>query len=170
MLKWVRRIHFLFLFFLAVSLTAYGSSQAKGWFGAAAAGLHHSHSHRNTRSKPCLWTTPQLMAMPILNPLNKARARAWVLMETSQVLNLLNHNRNSRIHFKRMEKYPSHAIRVICLKCKIYHLFQCSKFLSVFSITFRKTQYCMIQSRLSFFFFLALATTVALCTLYLYQT
>ena len=41
---------------------AYGSSQARDPIGAAAAGLHHSHS--NARSKPCLWPIPQLMAMP----------------------------------------------------------------------------------------------------------
>ena len=39
---------------------AYGNSQAMGWIGAAAPGLHHSHS--NTRSEPLLRPTPQLMA------------------------------------------------------------------------------------------------------------
>ena len=39
---------FCFLFFRAVR-AAYGGSQAKGWVGAAAAGLHHSHS--NARSE-----------------------------------------------------------------------------------------------------------------------
>ena len=42
--------------------TAYGSSQTRGQIGAAAAGLHHSHS--NARSEPHLQPTPQLMAMP----------------------------------------------------------------------------------------------------------
>ena len=32
------------LFFFTTSLGAYGSSQARGRTGAAAAGLHHSHS------------------------------------------------------------------------------------------------------------------------------
>ena len=36
--------------------TAYGSSQASGLIGAAAAGLHHSHS--NVESEPCLQPTP----------------------------------------------------------------------------------------------------------------
>ena len=41
--------------------TAYGSSQASGQTGAAAAaGLCHSHS--NARSKPSLRPTPQLIA------------------------------------------------------------------------------------------------------------
>ena len=39
---------------------AYGGSKARGWIGAAAAGLHHSHS--NAESKPRLWPTLQLMA------------------------------------------------------------------------------------------------------------
>ena len=43
---------------------AYGGFQARGLIGAVAvaAGLRHSHS--NARSKPHLWPTPQLMAMP----------------------------------------------------------------------------------------------------------
>ena len=52
---------FFFLFFFRVIPMACGSSQVRGWIGAAAAGLCHSHS--NTRSKPRLWPTPQLMAM-----------------------------------------------------------------------------------------------------------
>ena len=41
---------------------AYGVSQARGLFGAAAAGLHHSHS--NTRPEPRLQPTPQFTATP----------------------------------------------------------------------------------------------------------
>ena len=43
---------------------AYGSSQARGRFGAAAASLYHSHSHGIERSEPHLRPTPQLAAMP----------------------------------------------------------------------------------------------------------
>ena len=39
---------------------AYGSAQARGQIGAAAASLHHSHS--NTGSQPHLQPTPQLAA------------------------------------------------------------------------------------------------------------
>ena len=46
-------------------LTSPEGSQARGPIGAAAAGLHHSHS--NTRSKPHLRPTPQLTAT--LDPL-----------------------------------------------------------------------------------------------------
>ena len=50
-----------FLLFRATS-TAYGSSQARGRIGAAATGLHHSHSHAG--SELCLRPTPQLTATP----------------------------------------------------------------------------------------------------------
>ena len=52
---------FVFCFFRAVP-PAYGSSQARGQIGAAAAGHRHSDSH--TGSKACLQPTPQLMATP----------------------------------------------------------------------------------------------------------
>ena len=55
--------HFYFLSFCLFRATpmAYGRSQARGWIGAAPAGLCHSHS--NARSKLHLQPTPQLMAM-----------------------------------------------------------------------------------------------------------
>ena len=55
---------FLFIYFRAAPV-AYGSSQARGVIGAAAAGLRQSHS--NARSQLCLRPTPQLTAM--LDPL-----------------------------------------------------------------------------------------------------
>ena len=50
-----------FLFFTATP-AAYGSSRARGQIGTAAAGP--CSSHRNTRSKPHVWPTPQFMAIP----------------------------------------------------------------------------------------------------------
>ena len=50
---------------------AYGGSQARRQIGAAAAGLHQSHS--NMGAEPCLRPTAQLMATWILNPLSEAR-------------------------------------------------------------------------------------------------
>ena len=50
----------LFAFSMATP-AAYGGSQAKGLIGAAAAGLHQSHS--NAGSEPSLQPTPQLTAM-----------------------------------------------------------------------------------------------------------
>ena len=51
-----------FILLFRATLAAYGSSQARGQTGAAAAGLHHSNS--NMGSKPSLWPIPQLMATP----------------------------------------------------------------------------------------------------------
>ena len=57
---------FFFNFIFGAALVAYGSSQAKDWIRATAAGLHPSHS--NAGSKPCLQPTPQLTAMPHPEP------------------------------------------------------------------------------------------------------
>ena len=40
----------------------YGSSQARGPIGTAAAGLHHSRGHSKAGSEQCLQPTPQLKA------------------------------------------------------------------------------------------------------------
>ena len=50
---------FCFLLFRA-ALAAYRGSQARVWFSAVAAGLHH----RSTRPEPSLWPIPQLRATP----------------------------------------------------------------------------------------------------------
>ena len=49
-----------FFFFFRAAPVAYGSSPARDLIGAAAAGLHHSHSNRG--SEPCLQPPLQLMA------------------------------------------------------------------------------------------------------------
>ena len=54
-------IYCLFAFSRAASV-AYGGSQARGRIGAAATGLHHSHSYAG--SEPSLRPTPQLTATP----------------------------------------------------------------------------------------------------------
>ena len=53
-------IFFFFLVFLGPHPPHFGDSQARGPIGTVAAGLRHS----NLGSKPNLWPTPQLMAMP----------------------------------------------------------------------------------------------------------
>ena len=85
---------FGFCLFMATP-PAHGSSQAVGWIEAAAA-ASHSHSHSNTISEPHLRLTHSLWQGRILNPLNEARNRIRILMDTSRVLNLLSHNRNSK--------------------------------------------------------------------------
>ena len=54
----------LFVCLIRAAPTAYGSSQARGQIGAAAAGLYHSHCNSNLGSKPSLRPIPQLTAMP----------------------------------------------------------------------------------------------------------
>ena len=87
---------FFFCLFSTVPVT-FGSSQARGRIGAAGANLRHSRS--NARSEPCLWLAAQLMATPDPWPPNEARHRTCFLMDTSRVLNLLSHNRNSSCNF-----------------------------------------------------------------------
>ena len=74
-------MNFIYLFIYSFCLTVYGVSQARGWIGAVAAGLRHSHS--NTSPEPCLQPTPQLTQCWILNPLSEARV--WVLMHASEI-------------------------------------------------------------------------------------
>ena len=52
----------LFFLLFRAAPVAYGGSQARGSIGATVASIRHSHS--NIRSKPHLWRTPQLTAMP----------------------------------------------------------------------------------------------------------
>ena len=54
-----RSANLFFFFFLMATPLAYGSSQARGWNGAAAAGLHHSHSNAGCEPYP-----RQLVATP----------------------------------------------------------------------------------------------------------
>ena len=56
------RLLFFFFFLFTAASVAYGSSQARGHLGAAAADLCHSHS--NTGSESHLRAMPQLVAMP----------------------------------------------------------------------------------------------------------
>jgi len=77
---------FLFVCFchFRAASTAYGDFQARGWFGAVAAGLHHSHS--NSGSEACLWSIHHSSWQHrILNPLSEARDWTCILMDTSQI-------------------------------------------------------------------------------------
>ena len=57
---------FFFLLSFRASVVAYGRSRVRGWIGAVATGLHHSHS--NLGSEHHLQPTPQLMATPNPQP------------------------------------------------------------------------------------------------------
>ena len=63
--------------------------------GAAAAGLHRSHS--NAGSEPPLPPTSQLVAARISNPLSEARNRTRVLSKPSQILNPLSPSGNFKM-------------------------------------------------------------------------
>ena len=94
--EWTAFSLFFFFLFRAAPST-FGSSQARGRIGAAAAGLHHSRC--NVGSKPRLQPTPQLRATQVLNPLSEARDGTQVLVNSSRVHNRLSHDGNSRTGF-----------------------------------------------------------------------
>ena len=74
----------LFFFLFIATPVVHGSSSATGSIGAAAAGLHHSHS--NVESEVQLPSTPQFAATLNPNPLSKARDGTYILMDIGQVL------------------------------------------------------------------------------------
>ena len=73
----------LFFFYFCLFAFSGAAPGARGPIGAVAASLHQSHS--NARSELLLQPTPQLKAMPILNPLSRARDRTRNLMVPSQI-------------------------------------------------------------------------------------
>ena len=82
-------IYLIFFLFMATP-AAYGSSQARTWIGAAAAGLHHSHT--NAGSEAHLWPfgnggSLTHQARPWMEPSSSWRLR--------QDLNPWSHNGNS---------------------------------------------------------------------------
>ena len=104
-----------FSFSFRATPVAYERSQARGQTGAAAPGLGHS----NTRSELICGLHPQLAALPdgILNPLSEAGDRTCMLMDTSQVLNLLSHKKNSyfSIMFTKMGEIVADLAGNMCV-------------------------------------------------------
>ena len=98
---------FFFFFFWLFRATpaAYGSSQARGQIGAAAAG----HSHSNPRSEPHLRRKHNSWQHQILNPGSKPRDRTRIFMDTSQVRSTLSHKRNSQSNLFVIISSKSHA-------------------------------------------------------------
>ena len=87
---------YMFLFFVLffrAAPAAYGIFQARGRIGAIAAGPCHSKAGSKSR----LWPIPQLMTMPILNPMMEARDQTHTLTDTSWDCNMLSHDENSCI-------------------------------------------------------------------------
>ena len=85
---------FFFFWLFRDTPVAYESSQVRGRIAATAANLHHSHS--KARLEPRLWPTPQFMAT--LDGIPPSKDWSLVLVDTSQILDLLSHNGNS--HFR----------------------------------------------------------------------
>ena len=88
--SWAQKLFFvplLFFFFLLfrAALAAYGSSQARGWIRAAAAGHNHSCSHSHTGSKPCLQPTAQLTAACDPRPTEQGQGSKAYLMDTIRI-------------------------------------------------------------------------------------
>ena len=54
-LRWAWSFYFLFIYLFRATLKVYGGAQAKGWIGAVATGLHHSHSNAGSLTH---WTRP----------------------------------------------------------------------------------------------------------------
>ena len=79
----------------------YGSSQARGQIGAAAAGPHHSH--RNTRSSHICNLCCSLWQCHILNHQARLGIEPAFSQRLYQVLNPLSHSGNSRIMFKMIQ-------------------------------------------------------------------
>ena len=83
----------LLIYFSWAAPVAYGRSQARDRIRTTAAGLCHSRSKRDLCCSCDLhYSSWQHW---ILNPLSKARDRIHILMNTSQVHNLLSHSGNS---------------------------------------------------------------------------
>ena len=83
----------LFLCLFRAIPAAYGGSQARGWIGAVAAGLHHRHS--NAGSEPHLWPTPQLTPMPDPQPTERGQGSNLRPHGCQSDLLLLSHDGNS---------------------------------------------------------------------------
>ena len=89
-------VTFFFFFFCHVFFrgtpVAYGSSQARGRIGTVDTGLHHS-----TPDLSCICDLHHSSwQCRTLNPLIEARDQTHILLDTSQVLNTLSHNGNSK--------------------------------------------------------------------------
>ena len=82
-LGWIT-LYLWILIFSRAAPVAYGSFQARGQSGAAAAGLHHSHCKAG--SELHLQPTPQLTAGQILNPRGEAREQTCTLMDIIRFL------------------------------------------------------------------------------------
>ena len=120
-----RELLILFLLFRATP-AAYGTSLARSWIGAAAAGL--CHSCNNIGSKLHLQPTPQLLAMPDPQLREWGQDQTCILLNTSWILNLLSHNKNSQHSLFQSLSYIHGSSVHICKKSYV-HKCMCLDFL-----------------------------------------
>ena len=76
-------LNFFFCIFRAMPI-AYRGSQAKGRIGAVATSLHHSHTATPDPSHVCNLHHSSWQCR-ILNPLDEARARTHIFMDTGSI-------------------------------------------------------------------------------------
>ena len=84
---------FYFILLFRATPTGHGSSQARGWLGAAVAGLHH-----------------RLWQHQILNPLSQARGWICILMDTSWVRYRCATTGTPTWHFIYLAVLPSYKL------------------------------------------------------------
>ena len=92
--------YFIFCLFKVASV-AYGSSQARGWFGAAAASLCHSHS--NTRSEPRLWPTQQVRDWTASSWILVQFLTCWAMMGTPWNIKFNNKKWDGKLNIKTLD-------------------------------------------------------------------
>ena len=85
-------VSFVFFFFWLL-LPAYGSSQARGQIRAAAASHSHTIATLDLRCVCDLHCSSQQCWIP--NPLSEVRDQTRIPVDSSPILNLLSHSRNS---------------------------------------------------------------------------
>ena len=71
------------IIFLRATPLAYGSSQARGWTGAAAASPYHSYSNTDPSHVCNLYHSSRQCWF--LHPLSEARDWIWILIDTSWI-------------------------------------------------------------------------------------
>ena len=85
--------YFILFFLFMAAPEAYGSSQTRGWIGAAVAGCTTATA---TLDPSCICNLYRsLWQLQILNPLSKARGQTHILMDTRWVFNPLSQSGNS---------------------------------------------------------------------------
>ena len=98
---------------------AYGGSQARGPTGAAAAGLHHSHSSTTCCTCDLHHSSRQCQ---VLNPLSEARDGTRILRDASWVHYLLSHGGSSTNIVYMLSKFGAQGSEKVGRFPCLYHV------------------------------------------------